>query len=103
MIRKKGTNEIRGYGVIRKCFQGHKVGPLFADCQETAVAILESLMSTAPGEKVFLDVPEPNLLAVALAQEYNMQPVLATARMYNKHLVALPLRNIYGITSFELG
>ena len=103
MIQKKDTNEICGYGVIRKCFQGHKIGPLFADTQDTATAILESLMSTIPTEEVFLDAPEPNTSAIALAQRYGMQPVFATARMYTKHLLALPLDNIYGITSFELG
>lgn len=103
MIQKKGTKEIYGYGVIRKCFQGHKIGPLFANTQDTATAILESLMSTVPGEEVFLDVPEPNTSAVALAQRYGMQPVFATVRMYTKQLPALPLDNIYGITSFELG
>jgi GNAT superfamily N-acetyltransferase len=102
MVQNVDTNQICGYGVIRKCFQGHKIGPLFADTPETASEILESLMSTVNGEEVFLDVPEPSTSAVALAQMYCMQPVVATARMYTR-LLCLPLENIYGVTSFELG
>jgi GNAT superfamily N-acetyltransferase len=96
-------DEICGYGVIRKCFEGHKIGPLFADTKDTATALLETLMSTVAGEMVFLDVPEPNQSAVALAQKYSMQPVFATVRMYTKTPPPLPLENIYGVTSFELG
>lgn len=103
MIQKNGSSEIGGYGVIRKCFQGHKIGPLFADTQDVATAILESLMSTVPREEVFLDVPEPNTSGVTLARSHGMQPVFATVRMYSKRLPALPLSRIYGITSFELG
>jgi hypothetical protein len=99
----KNGDKICGYGVIRKCFEGHKIGPLFANTKETAAAILESLMSTVPGELVFLDVPEPNEAAVLLAQKCGMQPVFATVRMYTKGAVALPLDRIYGVTSFELG
>ncbi len=103
IIKENGTGEIVGYGVIRKCFQGHKVGPLFANTPDIAAEILESLMSTVPDEAVFLDVPEPNASAIALAQKSNMQSVFATVRMYTKQVPALPLDKIYGITSFELG
>ncbi|MCW4024132.1 MAG: GNAT family N-acetyltransferase [Candidatus Bathyarchaeota archaeon] len=99
----KSGGEVCGYGVIRKCFEGHKIGPLFANTKETASALLESLMSTVQGEMVFLDVPEPNSAGVLLAKKYGMQSVFATVRMYTKRAVALPLDQIYGVTSFELG
>jgi ribosomal protein S18 acetylase RimI-like enzyme len=96
------VGEICGYGVIRKCFVGHKVGPLFADTHEAAAALLDSLMSTVVGQEVFLDVPEPNTSAVTLAEKLGMKPVFSTVRMYTKQAPNLPLENIYGITSFEL-
>jgi GNAT superfamily N-acetyltransferase len=102
IIQKQG-NEICGYGVLRRCYQGYKIGPLFANTQDDAKAVFESLMSVVPGEDVFLDVPEPNTAAVTLAQDYGMKPVFATVRMYTKQPPKLPLKNIYGITSFELG
>jgi GNAT superfamily N-acetyltransferase len=101
MVKK--SEGICGYGVIRKCFEGHKIGPLFADTTENANAILESLMSTVQGKKVFLDVPEPNSAGILLAQKQGMQPVFATVRMYTKKPVALSMERIYGVTSFELG
>lgn len=100
---KENNGKISGYGVIRKCFQGHKIGPLFANTPKVAESIFESLMSTVSGEEVFLDVPEPNIAAITLAQKNDMQPVFATARMYTKQVLALPLDKIYGVTSFELG
>lgn len=92
-----------GYGVIRRCFRGHKVGPLFANSPDVAEDILQGLMSSVPGEEVYLDVPEPNGSAVELAQRHGMRPVFATARMYTKRVLDLPLDCIYGVTSFELG
>ena len=52
---------------------------------------------------VFLDVPEPNAGAMALAHERNMREVFATARMYNRGVPAVPVERIFGVTSFELG
>ncbi len=103
MVRENGRREILGYGVIRKCIQGHKIGPLFASETDVAEALLNSLVSTVPREDVFLDVPEPNRAAAELAQKKLMNPVFSTARMYTKTAPALPLDKIYGITTFELG
>jgi GNAT superfamily N-acetyltransferase len=102
-IRDTATQRISGYGVIRKCFEGYKIGPLFAETQREAEELLDSLMSKVPGATVFLDAPEPNAAAVALAENRGMQVTFATARMYTKQAPALPLDKIYGITSFELG
>jgi hypothetical protein len=38
-----------------------------------------------------------------MAQEAGMAPVFETARMYAGPVPDLPLAQIYGITSFELG
>ena len=102
LARRKGNGDICGYGVIRKCVAGHKIGPLFADDVATAGVLFGDLVSTARGEKVFLDVPRPNNAAVRLAEKHGMHAVFATARMYTKNVPALPLDQIFGITSFEL-
>ncbi len=103
IIRKKASRKICGYGLIRKCFNGHKIGPLFAETQEIAKTILDSLASSVPNEEIFLDVPEPNKTGVALAKSYGMKTVFATARMYTNQQFELPINGIYGITTFELG
>jgi hypothetical protein len=55
------------------------------------------------GSEVYLDIPEPNAEAIALAEMYGMQPAFETARMYRGRSPELPLGQIFGITSFELG
>jgi GNAT superfamily N-acetyltransferase len=103
LIRSQKTDAISGYGVIRKCMEGYKIGPLFAENPAYANMLFDSLTSTVCGETVFLDVPEPNVAAVALAEKYRMKPVFSTLRMYNRKAPDLPLNKIFGITSFELG
>jgi len=96
--------KLKGYGVIRPCRQGYKVGPLFAESPELAFALFSDLgASVASGAPLFLDVPAVNPSAVRLAELNRMRPVFKTARMYNKEFPPLPLDSIYGITSFELG
>lgn len=95
---------LRGYGVIRRCREGAKVGPLFADDASIADALFRALAAQVePGSAVFLDVPEPNAEALALGDRLGLQLVFETARMYTGAAPALPLARHYGITTFELG
>jgi len=102
-VKVVSDGSIQGYGVIRRCFEGHKIGPLFAETPEIANSLYEGLTSGVPGEKVFFDTPEPNADAVLMAQERGMKEVFGTARMYSGKAPALPLDTIYGVTTFELG
>lgn len=92
-----------GYGVIRACRQGFKIGPLFADRADAAEALFLALAAEARGSQLFLDPPEPNGEAVALARRHGLAPVFETARMYTRGDPGLPLSRIWGITTFELG
>ncbi len=95
--------DVAGYGVIRRCRHGYKIGPLFADTPEIAGEIFLALSAQASSGPVYLDVPEPNAAAVALAQRQGMVPVFETARIYTKAVPDLPLDEVFGVTSFELG
>ena len=96
--------KITGYGVIRECHNGYKIGPLFADDQIIATAIFKGLCATAkPNRPVYLDIPEPNEKAQQLAKLLGMRPVFETARMYNKEIPQIALDRIYGTTTFEIG
>jgi predicted N-acetyltransferase YhbS len=97
------NGRVQGYGVIRDGRTGRKIGPLFAAGEGDADVLFRGLASTAGGGLVFLDVPEPNQPALALAARYGLTPAFETARMYRGAAPALPLDRIYGITSFELG
>lgn len=96
--------ELAGYGVIRPCREGFKIGPLFANTPQIAEALFRALSARTPeGSAIYLDVPEPNAHAVALAQHHGMQVVFETARMYTAEPPAVALGEVYGVTSFELG
>jgi hypothetical protein len=102
--RLDGSGEILGYGLRRACHTGYKIGPLFARDRATAENILEGLVAGIPGGRFYLDIPVPNTAAVALAQGRKMVPVFYTARLYStEDPVPLPLSEIFGITTFELG
>lgn len=95
---------LAGYGVIRPCRVGFKIGPLFADDARIAENLFVALQSDLPeGAAVFLDAPAPNTEAVALAKRHGMKPVFETARMYTGAAPQLPLERLFGVTSFELG
>ncbi len=95
--------QVAGYGVARRCGTGSKVGPLFADDPETAEELYSSLAALSPGEPVFLDVPEVNAWAMALARRRRMHEVFGTARMYLGTAPRVAESRIYGVTTFELG
>jgi ribosomal protein S18 acetylase RimI-like enzyme len=94
---------VAGYGVIRTCREGHKIGPLFAETPEAAEKLFQGLAASVAGEPFFLDIPEPNPEARALANRYQLEPVFETARMYTKGDPGILLSKIFGMTSFELG
>lgn len=94
---------VRGYGTVRLCHDGWKVGPLLADSAEVAASLLAALVGPVAPGPVFLDVPEPNDAAVALATGLGLAPSFETARMYRGADPGLPLERVFGITTLELG
>ncbi len=98
-----GGSRVRGYGTIRRCFEGYKIGPLFANKPEVALALLGKLLAEAKGAPVYLDVPADNLPAIKLAEECGLSPVFETARMYRGKAPEMPLDRVFGVTTLELG
>lgn len=95
--------DLKGYGVIRKCRRGYKIGPLFADDRVTAEKIFLALRASVPEETIYLDVPEPNTKAMEIAKKYHMNVMFKTIRMYSLKEPDIRLDRVYGVTSFELG
>lgn len=103
-IYAEKEGRIQAYGVIRKCREGYKVGPLFANTPDFAEEIFIHLLAyTEKGANVYLDVPEPNTPAMELVTKYGMTPVFKTARMYTGNVPQIEIREIFGVTTFELG
>lgn len=93
-----------GFGTIRQCRIGHKIGPLFCEGQAVARALLSKLCSAIDkASEVFLDVPETNLDAITLAKDAGFQFVFETARMVRGTPPEISWNAVYGVTSFELG
>jgi ribosomal protein S18 acetylase RimI-like enzyme len=93
---------LAGYGVVRPCRSGFRIGPLFADSDAIAEDLFRALAARAEGP-LSIDTPEVNSAAIALAERHGMRPMFETARMYTKTAPALPTERIFGITTFELG
>lgn len=98
------ANKLKGYGVIRKCQKGYKIGPLFADNKKIAQRLFEALNNRIKqGSVLYLDTPEVNLSAVDLARKNGMNCVFETARMYTKEQPEIAIDKMFGVTTFELG
>lgn len=93
---------IRGWGLIRPCLEGSKIGPLFADTREVAESLFSALADGHQGP-VFLDAPETNEAAISLLNSSEMTPVFSTARMYRGTPPPIDISRTFGITSFEFG
>ena len=94
---------LAGWGVIRPCRHGRKIGPLVADDRATAEAIMSALLTDTGGGEIFLDVPGVNREAIGLAEALGLAPTFETARMYTGSIPPLRLDRVFGVTSFELG
>lgn len=94
---------LNGYGVIRRCGDGCKIGPLFADDLEIADNLFTHLKAFASGGPLFLDAPENNPRAMTLVEKYRMVEVFGCARMYLGPFPDIAHERIFGVTTFELG
>ncbi len=101
-VVKEGV--LKGYAVIRPARTGFRIGPLFADEPIDAERLFLAMVKAIPqGEAVYLDVPDVNLEAVWLADMYGLEPGFECVRMYTKGTPDLPIGQVFGNTSLELG
>jgi ribosomal protein S18 acetylase RimI-like enzyme len=99
--RREGR--LGGYGVVRRCRDGCKIGPLFADGARAANALYARLAEFAAGGPLYLDAPENNPAAIELVRRHGMTGVFGCARMYLGPPPALAHERVFGVTTFELG
>eukprot|EP00752_Nemacystus_decipiens_P001433 g1413.t1 len=102
---------VKGYGVLRPCVDGAKLAPLFASSVEVADLLTTALVAAAEAPaptgcaraKVLLDVPEPNVEGLRMAERMGLRRVSVTGRMYLGPAPKLQLDQTFGFTSLELG
>ena len=95
--------KLSGYGVVRRCREGCKIGPLFADDALAANALYLHLSDFAANGPLYLDAPENNPAAIEFVHQHGMTEVFGCARMYLGPPPVLADDRIYGVTTFELG
>jgi GNAT superfamily N-acetyltransferase len=93
---------ISGFAASRRTGLGIRVGPVFASEAGVARALILSLARES-AERIAVDVPMPNLLAIEMLTELGLTPEFETARIYRGGIPELPLDRVFGITSLELG
>ncbi len=97
--------EIEGYGTIRACRTGAKVGPLHTADPRDAQRLLGVLAGRVPAAAagLVIDVPEPNNVALALMRDLGLKPVFETARMYRGPAPEEDHGSVFGEVTLELG
>jgi GNAT superfamily N-acetyltransferase len=92
-----------GYGVLRPCRQGFKIGPLFAETLEIADCLFRALTHHSEEKPVFIDIPDVNSALPVFIERYGLQPVFTCVRMYWGNEPTVDPERIFGVTSLELG
>ncbi len=99
---------IKGFGMIRRCVRGFRIGSLVADTPEIAQALIAELFVFAQGESVFIDVPDSTPESVSLLNAFNAtrEPLEDTIMMikgsgYSDYLHQR--ERLYGLFSLEIG
>jgi predicted N-acetyltransferase YhbS len=95
---------LSGYGVLRNCLVGAKIGPLFAADAASAAELMRGLAAAAGrGTDVFIDIPAANPRAGRIRAGRAMEPVFETARMYLNGRPDEDVHRVFGVTTLEFG
>ena len=94
---------LQGMGVMRRCEQGWKIGPLFARAPEVSEALMSAFGRRSGGSPVFVDVPDNNPAAGEYCRQAGMQEVFGCVRMYPGDPPPVRNSHIFGITTLETG
>lgn len=94
---------LAGYGTIRQCRDGCKIGPLFTETDTGAERLFAALAAHATQQTLHIDVPEPNTAFAAFLQKYGFERGFVTARMVRGPAPTSPEKTPAGVTTLELG
>lgn len=100
-IPRDGT--IAGYAVLRRCHDGYKIGPLFADGLSEAEELFFACVNQVKGEVLHLDVPQTQEAFSDVLRSVGMAPGFETSRMYKNGNPPALHPGVFAITTLELG
>lgn len=106
----RDKNVVRGYGVLRPAHEDMRIGPLHADSEIVAAALLDGLCGiavTLKADTVTIDVPDTSPCAIGVVNSRGLHPAGGTVRMYRLGHNGVPnsaaSRFYFALTSLELG
>ncbi|CAN7557794.1 GNAT family N-acetyltransferase [Neorhizobium sp. LjRoot104] len=94
---------IGGYAACRKCHEGYKIGPLFAQTADDARKLLSACAVETGNETMHIDVPALQAEFSAYLEAHRFVKGFTTARMYRGPAPAMRMPGVFGITTLELG
>jgi len=93
--------ELGGYAFVRACRVGYRIGPLFANDAASAYRLFDSLCARVGwGQTVFLDVPDRNPAALALAADREMVAIATAPRLVRGTIPSTQLARVFGVTNW---
>ncbi|TLY46480.1 MAG: GNAT family N-acetyltransferase [Gammaproteobacteria bacterium] len=101
------SGQITGFGLIRPCINGYRIGPLYADHIGNAQKLFQTLLNNV-NSTVFIDAPSHNPHIEQFASYFNLERVSKedTAAMFRREVPdSLRTNNHknYAICSLEVG
>lgn len=101
---RDGDGRLTGYGTVRPARTGGRIGPVFAESADAAHGVLAGIRAAvSPGTLVSIDVPATNTAALRLVEGCGLQVSFETARMYRGGRPGVVTRQVFGVTTLELG
>ena len=93
---------------VRLDKDGYRIGPLFADSDDIAYALMKSVIEAmiADGnlhQTLIIDIPDSNKNGVKMADDLHAERVFQCIRMFTKDPFQYPGEKIYGFTTLDIG
>jgi GNAT superfamily N-acetyltransferase len=100
----RGAEGVAGFCTARRCLEGVKIGPLWAEREGDAKALITHVAAQMGGP-VTLDVPDTSASLKGLCQALGLTPGFATARMYRGTPVPVgkASEGYFAVSTLELG
>lgn len=96
--------EVKGFGVVRRCGDGAKIGPLYADDPDVAMALMAALGASMPASTMLhIDVPETAAGFTDWLRQRGFVRGFETMRMYRGAAPDIDQAGVFGISTLELG
>jgi ribosomal protein S18 acetylase RimI-like enzyme len=102
------TGKVTGFGLIRPCIKGYRIGPLYADHIENAQKLFRTLLARVNNCTVFIDAPSHNPYIELFTSYFNLARVSEadTVAMFRGEVPASLIENNhknYAVCSLEIG